>query len=49
MTAPSSLAGCTLSPDGDMRIWDYPLGATYGMAAGERTRCGSSTSMGNAS
>ncbi len=36
LTAPASLAGCTLSPEGDMRIWDYPLGATYGMAAGER-------------
>ena len=21
-----------------MRIWDYPLGASYGMAAGERDR-----------
>ena len=49
LTAPASLAGCTLSPDGDIRIWDYPLGATYGMAAGERDRSGSSTSTGNAS
>ena len=38
MTAPSSLAGCSLSPDGDMRIWDYPLGATFGMTAGDRVR-----------
>lgn len=38
MTAPSSLAGCSLSPDGDMRIWDYPLGATFGMSAGDRVR-----------
>ena len=36
LTAPASLAGCTLSPDGGMRIWDYPLGATNGMAAGVR-------------
>jgi len=36
LTAPASLAGCTLSPEGDMRLWDYPLGATYGIGAGVR-------------
>ena len=38
LTAPSSIAGCTLSPEGDMRIWDYPLGATFGIDPGESDR-----------
>jgi hypothetical protein len=35
---PSTLTGCVLSPDGDMRIWASPLGATYGMNPGDRNR-----------
>jgi hypothetical protein len=34
LTAPSSLSGCTLSPDSDLRIWALPLGATHGMNPG---------------
>jgi hypothetical protein len=33
---PSTLIGCVLSPDGNMRIWASPLGATYGMDPGDR-------------
>ena len=38
MTAPSDVAGCTLSPDGNLRVWELPLGATYGMVRGQRDR-----------
>jgi|GEM_PF-1406545 len=38
LTAPSSSAGCTLSPDGTFRIWTFPLGATYDMNKGEQAR-----------
>lgn len=36
LTAPASFAGCTLTSDGQFRIWQLPLGATNDMAAGER-------------
>jgi hypothetical protein len=35
---PSMLIGCVLSPDGNMRIWASPLGATYGMDPGDRNQ-----------
>ena len=38
LTAPASTAGCTLPPEGDMRIWEYPLGAIFGLIAGDRVR-----------
>jgi hypothetical protein len=36
LTAPASFAGCTLSSDGQFRIWGLLLGATNDMSAGER-------------
>ncbi len=38
LTAPSSFAGCTLTPDGGFRIWELPLGATNDMAPGQSDR-----------
>lgn len=38
LTAPASTAACTLPPEGDMRLWEYPLGATFGLMAGDRVR-----------
>jgi hypothetical protein len=38
ITAPSDTAGCTLSPDGNLRVWSLPLGANYGMSRGQSDR-----------
>ena len=38
LTAPASFAGCTLTPDGNFRVWKLPLGATNDMTPGERDR-----------
>ena len=35
LTAPSSFAGCTLTSDGQFRVWVLPLGATNDMHPGE--------------
>jgi len=35
LTAPASFATCTLSSDGQFRIWQLPLGATNDMSPGE--------------
>ena len=38
LTAPSDMTGCTLSPDGNLLIWELPLGARVGMTRGEVDR-----------
>ena len=38
LTAPSDMTGCTLSPDGNLLIWELPLGARVGMTPGEVDR-----------
>ena len=38
LTAPTTIEGCTLDPDGRLRIWEMPLGAEHSLAAGDRTR-----------
>jgi hypothetical protein len=38
ITAPSDVSGCTLSSDGTLRVWELPLGATYGLLRGQRDR-----------
>ena len=38
LTAPSDLTGCTLSPDGNLLLWELPLGARIGMTRGEVDR-----------
>jgi hypothetical protein len=38
ITAPSDVAGCTLSPEGNLRVWELPLGAPYGMNRGQSDR-----------
>lgn len=38
LTAPSDMTGCTLSPDGNLLIWELPLGARIGMTRGEVDR-----------
>jgi hypothetical protein len=38
LTAPASFAGCTLTPDGNFRVWELPLGATNDLTPGERDR-----------
>jgi len=34
LTAPTSVAGCTLAPGGVFRVWELPLGATNDLAPG---------------
>jgi len=36
LTAPASFADCTLSPDGNFRVWELPLGATNDLLPGQR-------------
>ena len=38
LTAPASFAGCTLGPKDTSVIWALPLGATFEMVPGQRTR-----------
>jgi hypothetical protein len=38
LTAPSDMTGCALSPDGNLLLWELPLGARVGMTSGEVDR-----------